>query len=66
MIIKDKNICNGKPVIKGKRIGPKDLIMALNDIMIYNEGKKIGEMIRKYYFDLTDEEIKECLKYYLD
>lgn len=40
--------------------------MALNDIMIYNEGKKIGEMIRKYYFDITDEEIKECLKYYLD
>lgn len=65
MIIKDKKICDGKPVIKGRRIGPSDILIALFNAMNGIESDDLGDIIRQYLC-VSNEEIIECLEYYLE
>lgn len=52
----DPNICNGKPIIRGKRITVQSIIEFLS-------AGETQEEILKQYPSLEPEDIKACLKF---
>ena len=52
----DPDVCNGKPVVAGTRI-------AVQSILEYLSGGDTPEEVRKYYPELSMEDINACLKF---
>ncbi len=52
----DENICNGKPVIRGKRI-------AVNTILEFLSAGDTADEILKQYPSLEKEDISACLQF---
>ncbi len=59
-IVIDPKIRFGKPCIKGTRISVRDVLELLN------EGLTFKEIIENYYPELTEEDIKACIKYAIE
>jgi len=59
-IVIDPNIHFGKPCIEGTRITVEDVLE------IIQEGISFAEITKKYYPDLTLEDVKACAKYAAD
>ncbi|HEY4611776.1 MAG TPA: DUF433 domain-containing protein [Bacteroidota bacterium] len=55
----DKNICHGKPCIKGTRI------MVTNILSLIAGGYDIQKVLA-YYPDLTEEDVKAALEYTIE
>jgi uncharacterized protein (DUF433 family) len=55
-IIIDEKICNGKPIIRGKRITVQTILEFLS------AGEKEEDILNQYPF-LESEDIKACLKF---
>ena len=53
----DPNICHGQPCIKGTRI------MVYLVLELLEAGLTANDIIRDYYPNLTDEDIRACLHY---
>ena len=56
-IVVDPKIMLGKPVFEGTRV-PIYLVLEL-----LAEGVTAQEIVKKYYVDLTEDDVKEALKY---
>jgi uncharacterized protein (DUF433 family) len=56
-IVVSPQIHFGKPVIKGTRITVQNVLELLN------EGLNFDQIIKDYYPDLKQEDIKACLQY---
>ena len=56
----DPNIHFGKPCVAGTRIPVQ------NVLELVREGMVFGEIIRDYYPDLDQEDIRACLQYAMD
>ena len=59
-IVIDPNIHFGKPCIEGTRITVEDVLELIQ------EGISFTEITKKYYPDLTLEDVKACAKYAAD
>lgn len=57
MIIFDKNVCGGKPIISGTRITVDTIIDLINSDWVISE-------ILYEYPSLTQQDIQDCLNYY--
>ena len=53
----NKDICGGKPCLKGTRI-PIYMVLELIE-----QGFSFQQIQRDYYPHLTDEQIKDCIRY---
>ena len=58
LIVKDKSICRGKPIIAGTRIGVSNIV-ELHSILNWSIFK-----IRDEYPELTTEQINAAIEYY--
>ncbi|MBI2917806.1 MAG: DUF433 domain-containing protein [Chloroflexi bacterium] len=47
----------GKPCVAGTRIAVQDVLELLNDSLTF------AEIIKDYYPDLTEEDIRACIQY---
>lgn len=56
-IVVDKNICHGKPHIRGTRI----MVHQILDLLA--AGATMEEIIREDFPDLTNEDIQACIAY---
>jgi len=59
-IVIDPKIHFGKPCIEGTRIAVEDVLELIH------EGISFTEITKKYYPDLTLEDVKACAKYVAD
>lgn len=59
-IVIDTNIHFGKPCIEGTRITVEDVLELIQ------EGISFTEITKKYYPDLSLEDVKACAKYAVD
>jgi len=59
-IVVDPEIRFGKPCIRGTRITVQEVLELIN------EGLSFREIIEDYYPELTEDDIKACIRYAID
>ncbi len=59
-IVVDPRVRFGKPCIKGTRITVQEILE------LVNEGISFGKIIEEYYPELTEEDIKACIRYAIE
>jgi uncharacterized protein (DUF433 family) len=60
MITVNPKVHFGQPCVKGTRI------TVANVLELIEAGVPIREIVREYYPDLTDEQVKACIRYAID
>ncbi len=59
-IVVDPKVRFGKPCIRGTRITVQEVLE------LVNEGIPFGKIIEEYYPELTEEDIKACIRYAIE